>query len=121
MQQNDLKKRILYAEDDFANRKLIELQLSRRGFDCETVEDGAQALEACKAEIFDLVILDQNMPGLSGIETLDLIREINPKQRFLALTSDDSRAQELLAKGFHRVVIKPVLDNSLMEAVLDIL
>ena len=113
--------KILYAEDDYANRKLIELQLRRRGFLCVTVEDGVQALESYAKDAFSLVILDYNMPGLSGTQTLVKIREINPKQKILALTSDDSVSTDLLEQGFDRVVIKPILDDSLLEAVLDVL
>ncbi|OHD11381.1 MAG: hypothetical protein A2Z96_03240 [Spirochaetes bacterium GWB1_48_6] len=113
--------KILYAEDDYANRKLIELQLRRRGFLCVTVEDGVQALESYAKDTFSLVILDYNMPGLSGTQTLVKIREINPKQKILALTSDDSVSTDLLEQGFDRVVIKPILDDSLLEAVLDVL
>lgn len=120
MKQSETTNPILYAEDDYANRKLIELQLKRRGFSCLSVEDGQQAVDAYGQGDFSLVILDYNMPGLSGLDTLRKIRELNSLQKIMALTSDDSLAPELLTQGFNRVVIKPVLDDSLLDAVMDL-
>lgn len=105
---------VLYAEDDFANRKLLELQLRKQGITCISVDDGSKALEELKKRAFPLVILDINMPGLSGTETLKALRSLNPRQKVLALTSDDSLIPELLAQGFDRVIIKPVTDDSLI-------
>lgn len=108
---------VLYAEDDFANRKLLELQLRKVGIGCVAVEDGLAAVEELKLRPFPLVILDINMPGLSGTDTLATIRSLNPHQKVIALTSDDSLTSQLLDKGFDAVVIKPVLDDFLIRTV----
>ncbi|ETW97939.1 MAG: hypothetical protein ETSY1_20785, partial [Candidatus Entotheonella factor] len=50
------KKRILYAEDDFASRKLLQVKLERAGFECDAVENGLSALQMYNDNIYDVII-----------------------------------------------------------------
>jgi class 3 adenylate cyclase len=67
--------KLLLVDDDAANRDLLSRQLSRAGYQVTAVEDGTRALRAIEAEIFDLVLLDVLMPGMSGLEVLASIRK----------------------------------------------
>jgi len=62
-------KRILFVEDDEMSRDVISTRLSRSGYEVVMAEDGYQALDVVSTQVFDLIILDMSMPGLSGWET----------------------------------------------------
>jgi len=61
-------KKILFVEDDDMSRDVISTRLTRSGFDVVVVEDGLKALDIVSAQVFDLIIMDMSMPGLSGWE-----------------------------------------------------
>jgi len=68
------KLRVLVADDNPTNREVIRRILERGGHGTTVVDDGEQVLHAMERERFDVVLLDRNMPGLSGIEVLQAIR-----------------------------------------------
>ncbi len=84
MKQNIIKLLLVDDEDDF--RKIISTTLSRRGFIITEAIDGESALDAMQKEKPDVVLLDLKMPGMSGIETLQKIREIEPLLPVIILT-----------------------------------
>jgi CheY-like chemotaxis protein len=69
--------RILIAEDDADIREMIDVKLSELGYETVAVADGEAALRECTERRFDLAVLDIMMPGMSGLETLRLLRQ-NP-------------------------------------------
>ena len=105
MKQN---KRVLYAEDEYTNRKLMEYQLKRVGIVCDLAPDGVVALEMFRRREYSLVILDQYMPGLNGDQLARKIREIDTEIPIVAITSDDSQVPLLEAAGIDRVFLKPL-------------
>jgi DNA-binding response OmpR family regulator len=66
--------RILIAEDDPDIREMIDAKLSELGYETVAVADGEAALRECTEQTFDLAVLDIMMPGMSGMETLKLLR-----------------------------------------------
>ena len=66
--------RIVVADDDVDIRELVEFKLSRLGHDVIAVGDGAAALDACRAQRPDLVVLDVMMPGVSGLDAVRAMR-----------------------------------------------
>jgi DNA-binding response OmpR family regulator len=66
--------RILIAEDDPDIREMVETKLSELGYETVAVADGEAAMRACVERSFDLAVLDIMMPGMSGLETLRLLR-----------------------------------------------
>lgn len=66
---------ILIVDDDPANRELLKRRLARAGYISTAVESGEEALEILKTQRFDLILLDLMMPGISGLETLEIIQE----------------------------------------------
>jgi CheY-like chemotaxis protein len=101
-------KSILYAEDEFTNRKIMEIQCRKFGVICALEEDGRQALDRCVTDHFDLVILDQYMPGLNGDEVARELKKLQPDLPLVAITSDDSCVSRLKATGFDSVYVKPL-------------
>ena len=107
--------RILVADDDPVNRRLDEMLLERAGLEAVIVEDGLYALEALKTGTFDLILLDIDMPGLSGLETAKRIRggiagQLQAEAVILALTgySGDHDKQSCLDAGMEGVLSKPL-------------
>ena len=72
LKNSDLK--VLVAEDDPINQKLIHMFLKKSGCVFQVVPDGEMALERIKTESYDVVLMDCNLPGLSGLETTRRIR-----------------------------------------------
>ena len=110
--------RVLYAEDEDTNRKLLKLQLQRNGVRCDTAADGVEALEMFHKHDYALVILDQYMPGLYGSEVAKRIRTISPNLPLIAITSDDSQIPLLRESGFNRVFLKPLRGDDYISAIL---
>lgn len=110
-------KRVLYAEDEFTNRKLLEIQLKNNGIECDLAVDGDQAEEMIAKYEYDLIILDQYMPSKNGDELARLIRENNPEVPLIAITSDDGEIDRLKKSGFNEVFIKPIRGTNYMETI----
>jgi DNA-binding response OmpR family regulator len=66
---------VLIVDDDPANRELLKRRLARAGYTSTSVESGEAALEILETQRFDLILLDLMMPGISGIETLEIIQQ----------------------------------------------
>ncbi len=85
--EKDLKKiRVLLVDDEEDFRKSFSQALNRRGFDTTAVAGGAEALESIQKERPDIVILDLNMPGMSGTVTLKIIRDMEQQLPVIILT-----------------------------------
>lgn len=66
--------KLLWVDDEIELLKAHILYLEKKGYGVETVTNGYDALDRCAEETFDLILLDENMPGLSGLETLGVER-----------------------------------------------
>ncbi len=108
------KLRILVADDNPLNARLLTVLLERAGHTVHCVENGARALEALEAEPFDLVLLDVQMPELDGVETVRRIRALPDPAKaripVIAVTADVLRADRnrYLAAGMDSCLGKPV-------------
>jgi CheY-like chemotaxis protein len=104
--------RILVADDKASSRELVRTILENAGYEVQEADDGIKALEAIRDSPPDLVLLDFQMPGLTGHEVLAKLRE---DERFLglpvvaltasAMAGDRDKA---LAAGFTSYLAKPV-------------
>ena len=114
--------RVLVADDNPTNREVIGKILEKGGHRVTLVHDGEQALDALELERPDIVLLDRNMPGMGGLETLQAIRLITQgRERMPALmlsadvTPDAKR--EALEAGFDAFLPKPIEALRLLEEV----
>jgi two-component system sensor histidine kinase RpfC len=113
---------ILLADDNSTNRLVISKILERGGHTTRCVANGEDALGALEEEPFDLVILDINMPVMTGIEAAKLFRFMEPKDTripIFALTADvtPEAAAEALAAGMDACLTKPVQPATLLRAI----
>jgi CheY-like chemotaxis protein len=109
--------KVLYAEDEYTNRKLLEILLQREGIDCDLAADGVSALDMFQHNTYAVVILDHYMPGLNGAEVAREIRAIDGSVPLIALTSDDSQVPVLEKAGFDRIFLKPLRGNDYIGAI----
>jgi two-component system KDP operon response regulator KdpE len=101
--------RILVVDDESAIRRALRPPLIELGFQVVDVARGEEALQMLRAGGFDVVLLDVNMPGIGGIETLRRIRAFAPRLPILMLTVRDAEEEkvEALELGADDYVTKP--------------
>jgi two-component system sensor histidine kinase RpfC len=116
------KLHILVADDNPTNREVIGKILERGGHAVSLVNDGEQALDAVEREHYDVVLLDRNMPGTSGIEALQAIRLMTRGQERLPivmLSADvtPEAKREAVEAGADAFLPKPIEARRLLEEV----
>ncbi len=101
---------ILWADDEIDLLKPHVLFLNEKGYKVKTVTNGNDALECFREENFDLVFLDENMPGLTGLETLGQMKTSNPELPIVLITKNEEEHLMEDAIGFKidDYLIKPV-------------
>ncbi|MBF0618757.1 MAG: response regulator [Candidatus Omnitrophica bacterium] len=114
--------KILVAEDYPANQDVVRMHLESAGYRVHIVSDGIEALDACKAEAFDLLLFDLQMPRMDGLTALERIRIEAPLCRaapVIVLTANTSRdiADSCYQKGVCEVLLKPAKRQALLIAV----
>lgn len=110
--------RILVVDDDPDLSLLMSLFLRKRGHEVVTASDGLQALEAIRAEVPDVVVLDWNMPRLDGLGLATAVRgELGLTSLPLLMVTALPDHAKALAAGVDRVLVKPFTAAGLVEAV----
>jgi two-component system sensor histidine kinase/response regulator len=115
--------RILVAEDNLTNQKLIETLLKEKGHDVSMVVDGRQAVDRATREAFDLVLMDVQMPELGGCEATTVIREheraTGLHTPIVALTASAMAGdrEACLAAGMDAYVSKPLRPDELFATI----
>jgi len=92
--------RILIIEDDDEMRALLKDCLMEEGTETDSARDGCEAYQKLIEESFDLVITDIQMPGLTGLDILPVIRKIQPQASIIVMTAFGS--EEVRRKSFDR-------------------
>ena len=80
---------LLWVDDEIELLKAHILFLEKKGYEVVTVSNGNDAIEECRQKTFDLILLDEMMPGLSGLETLQYIKEIQPATPVVMCTKSE--------------------------------
>ena len=80
---------LLWVDDEIELLRAHVLFLEKKGYQVMTVTNGADAIEQCQQTTFDLILLDEMMPGLSGLETLQRIKEIQPTTPVVMCTKSE--------------------------------
>lgn len=114
-------KTILVVDDDGMNLRMTEMILKKQNYDVKKADSGQEALALLQEEAVDLILLDVEMPVMSGIETLDAIRtrEEWAELPIVFLSSSEDMEQsvkngEYAVQGF---IPKPILPQKLQESV----
>ncbi|MBE0674833.1 MAG: bifunctional response regulator/alkaline phosphatase family protein [Bacteroidales bacterium] len=122
MKQNEPAQRqisILWTDDEIEVLKPHIIFLTSKGYDVDTCTNGNDAIDLVKTRSYDLIFLDENMPGLSGIETLGLIRQIRPDIPVIMITrSEEERIMDAaIGSEIADYLIKPVNPSQIILAI----
>lgn len=111
--------RILIVDDESAIRRALRPPLVELGFQVTEASRGEEALQLLRATVYDAVLLDVNMPGIGGVETLRRIRTFAPRLPILMLTVRDKEEEkvEALDLGADDYVTKPFSTKELIARV----
>ena len=104
------KERILWADDEIDLLKPHILFLQNKGYEVETVTNGRDAIDALTNQIFNLIILDENMPGISGLEALQRIKIMQPNVPVIMITKSEEEniMNQAIGSEIADYLIKPV-------------
>ena len=110
------KLNILWADDEIDLLKPHILFLREKGYDVVTVNNGNDAIEQLKNINFDIVFLDENMPGISGIETLARLKNIKPEVPVVMITKSEEELimEQAIGSKIADYLIKPVNPNQIL-------
>jgi len=111
--------RILLVDDESAIRRALRPPLTELGFQVVEASRGEEALQVLRAGGFDIVLLDVNMPGIGGLETLRRMRALAPRLPILMLTVRDAEEEkvEALEMGADDYVTKPFSTRELIARI----
>ncbi len=115
--------KILWADDEIDLLKPHILFLEKKGYEVTAVNSGFDALDRCDSEYFDVVFLDENMPGMSGLEALAKIKAKLPNLPVVMITKNEEEEimEEAIGAKITDYLIKPLNPNQILLSVKKIL
>jgi CheY-like chemotaxis protein len=113
------KTRILWTDDEIEVLKPHLYFLREKGYEVDTCSNGTDTVDLVRQNPYDLIFLDEHMPGLSGIETLRLIREVNPAIPVVMITKSEEEEimEAAIGSEIADYLIKPVKPNQILLAI----
>jgi len=109
----------LVVDDSRVVRKVARRILEDLGFSCDEAEDGQKAYEYCSAQMPTAILLDWNMPVMSGIEFLEKLRQMkngtSPKVIFCTTENDMAHIQRAMNAGANEYIMKP-FDSEIIQS-----
>ncbi len=111
--------KILWADDEIDLLKPHIMFLKNKGYDVTTVSNGRDALDALDHDHFNLILLDENMPGLSGLETLTRINQAHPDVPVIMITKseEENLMNQAIGNQIADYLIKPVNPNQILLSI----
>ncbi|MEL6975885.1 MAG: response regulator, partial [Bacteroidota bacterium] len=110
---------ILIVDDNRINRLVTRKILEGNKFTCSMAENGQEALNIIENEVFDMILMDVNMPVMNGFEATKAIRTFNTAVPIIALTATDPTKsfEDLRRMGFTDLIIKPYDTDDFLEVI----
>lgn len=108
--------RLLWVDDEIEMLRPHILFLEKKGYEIDTATNGADAIDLCRESSFDLILLDENMPGLSGLETLMQLKELTPNVPVVMVTKNEEEdlMEQAIGSKIADYLIKPVNPNQIL-------
>ena len=115
--------KILWADDEIDLLKPHILFLESKGYSVDRVTNGTDAIDKAEENTYDIIFLDENMPGISGLEALSKIKEINPLVPVVMITKSEEEfiMEEAIGSKIADYLIKPVNPNQILLSLKKIL
>ncbi len=113
------KVNILWVDDEIEMLKPHIMFLANKGYEIDTVNNGGDALETIKSKNYDLVFLDEMMPGMTGLEVLQEIKKSHPMLPVIMITKseEESIMEGAIGSSIADYLIKPVNPNQILLAI----
>lgn len=117
------QRRILWVDDEIEILRSHLLFLRARDYHVDDVANGDDALEFLRAQPYDLVLLDEQMPGRTGLEVLEILRRQMPHQRVVMLTKsqEDTTMTDAIGRSVEDYLVKPVSPRQVLSVVTRVL
>lgn len=114
---------ILWADDEIELLKPHIIFLTNKGYSVDKVTSGIDAIDACKSKHYDIVFLDENMPGISGLEALTQIKNILPDVPVVMITKSEEEhiMEDAIGSKIADYLIKPVNSNQILLSIKKLL
>ncbi len=111
--------RILWADDEIDLLKPHILFLESKGYEVVPVNNGASAVDLSDEQGFDIIFLDENMPGISGLEALTRIKKTKPHVPVVMITKSEEEyiMEEAIGSNIADYLIKPVNPNQILLSI----
>ena len=110
--------KLLWVDDEIDLLRAHIIFLENKGYSVDTATNGTDALEMCREKQYDLIMLDENMPGLSGLEVLMQIKEFLPATPVVMVTKSEEEniMDQAVGQKIADYLIKPVNPNQILLA-----
>lgn len=110
------KVKILWVDDEIDLLKPHILFLEQKGYEVHTTNNGDEALDLIGSQSYDIIFLDEQMPGLSGIETLEKIKTMHPNLPVVMITKSEEEVimEDAIGSNISDYLIKPVKPNQIL-------
>lgn len=108
--------KLLWVDDEIEHLKAHLFYLREKGFSVDTATNGTDAIEMVAGDHYDLVFLDENMPGISGLEALSKLKEISPDMPVVMITKSEEEdiMDQAIGRKIADYLIKPVNPNQIL-------
>ena len=115
--------KILWIDDEIELLKPHAMFLEKKGYETQMINNAIDALEIIPHENFDAVLIDENMPGMGGLEALQKIKEIKPQLPIVMITKNEEEhiMEEAIGAHIADYLIKPVNPNQILLSLKKIL
>jgi signal transduction histidine kinase/CheY-like chemotaxis protein len=110
---------ILVVEDNKINQMITKKILEKNKISCSVADNGEDAVKMAKDNHYDLILMDIHMPGISGIEATQQIKEFKPETPIIALTAVtiDENLDDFYKAGFNEIIPKPFKTEEFFEKI----
>ncbi len=107
---------LLWVDDEMELLRAHIIFLEKKGYEVTCASNGTDAVDLCREHSFDLVLLDEQMPGLSGLETLQKIKEVSPATPVVMVTKSEEEniMEQAIGQKIADYLIKPVNPNQIL-------
>ncbi|HNE93781.1 MAG TPA: response regulator, partial [Chitinophagaceae bacterium] len=108
--------KIMWVDDEMESLQSQKIFLENKGYEVITFSNGFDAIEYVKENITDVVLLDESMPGITGLETLSKIKEINQQLPVVMITKNETETlmDEAIGSQIADYLLKPVNPNQVL-------
>ncbi|MDO4160757.1 MAG: bifunctional response regulator/alkaline phosphatase family protein [Prevotellaceae bacterium] len=107
---------LLWVDDEIELLRAHIIFLEKKGYEVITVSNGTDAIDQCRQKTFDLILLDEMMPGLTGLETLQQIKDISPATPVVMVTKSEEEniMDQAIGSKIADYLIKPVNPSQIL-------